>query len=368
MANIFVVRFAETLLNYSLSVREGDIFLVRTSPLATELLTEIYRLALQAGAFVSHELSFDGQSALYYGHAQPEHLDWVAPWELLQAQTVTTRLTINAPYNTREAAGADAAKLSRRARALGELGRITRQRAAAGDLRWCSTLFPTHALAQEAGLSLREYEDFVYHAMFLTQEDPIAAWRAFSVQQQAIANRLEQVRTLRIVARDTDLELSVAGRRWINSDGRRNFPSGEVFTSPVEDTARGHIRFSYPAVANGRDVEDVHLWFEKGRVVRAEAGRGEEYLRAMLDTDPGARYLGEVAVGNNYNITRFTRNTLFDEKIGGTCHLALGASYPDTGGLNDSAIHWDMVCDLRQGGAIYADGELIHKDGRWLVP
>lgn len=359
-------RFARTVLGYSLAIRSRDILLVRTSPLAAELLGEVYRIALDAGAFVCHELSFDGMAAVYYGHAQPEQLDWLAPWELAQAQQVTARLTINAPYNTRELAGADASKLARRARAVGELGRITRQRAAAGELRWCSTVFPTHALAQEAGLSLEEYRDFVYRAMFLTEDDPIAAWSAFSARQQAIADRLSQARTLRIVALDTDLHLSVADRKWINSDGKRNFPSGEVFTSPVENTARGHIRFTYSAIANGRDVEDVRLWFEDGRVTKAEARSGEEYLRAMLDTDAGARYLGEVAIGNNYNISRFTRNTLFDEKIGGTCHLALGASYPDTGGKNESAIHWDLICDLRQGGEIYADGELVHKDGQWL--
>ena len=362
-----VERFAQTVLTYSLDIRKGDILLVRTSPLAADLLTEIYRLALEAGAFVCHELSFDGQAAVYYAHAHPEQLDWVAPWELLQAQRVTARLTINAPYNTREVAGCNAEKLSRRARALSELGRLTRQRAAAGELRWCSTLYPTHALAQEAGLALTEYRDFVFQAMFLTERDPIAAWRAFSERQQMIADRLANVRTLRIVAQDTDLQLSVAGRTWINSDGRRNFPSGEVFTGPVEDTAEGHIRFSYPAIVNGREVEDVRLWFEQGRVVQAEAGKGKEHLDEMLGTDPGARYLGEVAIGNNYNITRFTRNTLFDEKIGGTCHLALGASYPDTGGKNESAIHWDMVCDLRQGGEIYGDGELLHKNGQWIA-
>jgi aminopeptidase len=177
---------------------------------------------------------------------------------------------------------------------------------------------------------------------------------------------MQLAKTLRIVALDTDLTLSVADRKWMNSDGHRNFPSGEVFTGPVETSASGHIRFTYPAIAGGREVEDVRLSFEDGRVVKATAATGEDYLLEMLDADEGARYLGEVAIGNNYNIQRFTKNILFDEKIGGTCHLAVGASYPETGGLNESSLHWDMVCDLRGGGEIYADGDLIHKDGRWV--
>ena len=216
-------------------------------------------------------------------------------------------------------------------------------------------------------MSLGEYEDFVFKAMRLDQPDPAAAWRALSIEQQQKVERLNQVREIRIAAQDTDLTLKVEGRRWINSDGKRNFPSGEIFTGPVEDSANGVIHFSFPAVRGGREVEGVTLYFTDGKVIKAEAARGADYLHEMLNLDDGAGFLGEVAIGNNYSIQRYTKNVLFDEKIGGTCHLALGASYPETGGRNRSSLHWDMVCDLRQEGEIYADGERIYEKGRWLI-
>lgn len=216
-------------------------------------------------------------------------------------------------------------------------------------------------------MSLDEYEDFVFKAMLLDQPDPAAAWRAFSSEQQQKADRLNQAMEIRIAAEDTDLTLRVEGRRWINSDGRRNFPSGEIFTSPVEESANGVIHFSFPAVRGGREVEDVTLHFTDGKVIKAEATHGADYLHEMLNLDEGARFLGEVAIGNNYSIQRYTKNVLFDEKIGGTCHLALGDSYPETGGRNRSSLHWDMVCDLRGEGEIYADGERIYEKGRWLI-
>lgn len=367
MADIILEKFAQTLVRYSLDTRPGDLFVARTTTLAVPLLREIYREALRAGAHVVCRLTFDGQDETFYREADEGQLEWISPMEWAETEQVTARLTINAPFNTRSGSSIDPKRQARRARALAELSALHRQRSAKGEVRWCGTLFPTHALAQEAGMSLPDYEEFVHRAMLLDRDDPIAAWRAFSAEQQKKADFLNGVRTLRIIAPDTDLALSVEGRQWINSDGHRNFPSGEVFTGPLEDSANGHIRFTYPAIAGGREIEDVQLWFEQGRVVKATARRGEDYLLEMLDTDPGARYLGEVAIGNNYNIQRFTQNVLFDEKIGGTCHLAVGASYPETGGRNESAVHWDMVCDLRSGGAIYADGEVIHRDGKWMV-
>lgn len=367
MADSILEKFARTVVRYSLDTRPGDLFVVRSTTLAIPVVAEVCREALRAGANVVSRLSFDGQSEILYEEASDEQLDWVSPIDILEAESVTARLTINAPFNTRASSGTDPAKAARLMRAQAKLAGITRRRSAAREMRWCGTLFPTHALAQEAGMSLPDYEQFAYSAMFLDKDDPIAAWQAFSVDQQKKVDILDKVRTLRIVAEDTDLTLSVAGRKWMNSDGHRNFPSGEVFTGPIEDSANGHIRYTFPGISAGREVEDIRLRFESGRVVEASAGRGQEYLLAMLDSDSGARFLGEVAIGNNYGIEQFTKNTLFDEKIGGTCHLALGSSYPETGGLNESALHWDMVCDLRQGGQIYADGQVIHQDGQWNV-
>lgn len=364
MPDSMIVKFARTLVRYSLDIQPGDVLLARTTTLAVPLLQEVYREALEAGANVIPRLSFDGQEETFLRSASEEQLAWVSPIDRAEMETITARLTISAPYNTR--GGGDAKRQGQWLRGQAELTQRFRQRSADGSLKWTGTLFPTHALAQEAGMSLREYEEFVYTAMFLDREDPIAEWRAFSKDQQAKVDRLDRVSTLRIVAEDTDLTLSVAGRKWMNSDGHRNFPSGEVFTGPVEESANGVIRFSFPAVRGGQEVEDVRLRFENGRVVEATAARGQDYLNTVLDTDAGARFLGEVAIGNNFGIQRFTKNTLFDEKIGGTCHLAVGSSYLETGGRNDSSVHWDMVCDLRRGGEIHADGEVIHRDGRWV--
>lgn len=365
MSNTTHVKFAQTLVHYSLQTRPGDLLLVRATTLAIPLLREVYREALRAGAHVVCRLSFDGQEEIFYREASDEQITWVSPLDRVEAEEVTARLTINAPFNTRGGAGTNPKRQSARAIALTNLAQTVRRRSGAGQMRWCNTLFPTHALAQEAGISFLDYEEFVYRAMLLDKEDPISAWKAFSAEQQKRVDFLDTVNTLRIVAPDTDLTLSVKGRKWINSDGKRNFPSGEVFTGPIENSASGAIRFTYPAIAGGREIEEVRLRFEEGKVVEATASRGQDYLLEMLNTDAGARYLGEVAIGNNYGIQRYTRNILFDEKIGGTCHLALGASYPETGGQNESAVHWDMVCDLRNGGEIYADGQLIHKDGKW---
>jgi aminopeptidase len=366
LADQMLERMARTLVRYSLEVRPGDLLLVRTTTLAVPLVREVYREALEAGANVVCRFSFDGQEDLLYATASDEQLAWVSPADRLDAEQVTARLTINAPFNTRSGRPKATTGFAARTKALAELQRIGARRSASGEMRWCGTLFPTQALAQEADMSLMEYEKFVFDAMFLDQEYPIAAWQNFSKDQQRRVDRLDRAQTLRIVAEDTDLTMRVAGRKWMNSDGRRNFPSGEVFTGPVEDSVEGHIRFSFPSMRGGSEVQDVRLRFEEGRVVEATAARGQEALDRELGVDEGARYVGEIAVGNNYGIQRYTKNTLFDEKIGGTCHLALGSSYAETGGRNESAIHWDLVCDLRSGGEIYADGEIIHRNGKWV--
>lgn len=366
MPNSILEKFAQTLVHYSLRLQPGEVAILRTTPGGIPLVREVYTEALRAGAQAAVRISMEDAEEILLREGSDAQLDWYNPAEKLELENIDARLTIQAPENTRVNSAADPSKQSRRSRAFTEYQAIFRRRSAEGSLKWCGTLFPTNALAQEAGMSLTEYQRFVFEAMFLNHDDPAAAWKAFSADQQRKADLMTGVSTLRIVAEDTDLTLNVGARKWINSDGRRNFPSGEVFTGPIEDSANGRIRFTFPAIYGGREVEDVRLTFESGKVVEATAARGRDYLERMLDTDAGARFLGEVAIGNNYNIRRFTRNTLFDEKIGGTCHLAVGSSYPETGGKNESAIHWDMVCDLRQGGEIYADGTLIHENGQWV--
>jgi aminopeptidase len=247
-----------------------------------------------------------------------------------------------------------------------EIHQLFLDRAARKELRWCLTLYPTNASAQDAEMSLDDYEKFIFKAAHVEKKDPIAYWKQVYRDQEKIRRLLEKKKQLRVVAKDTDLTLSVAGRKWINCHGKENFPDGEVFTGPVENSAEGEIRYSFPAVHGGREVEEIHLWFKKGKVVKAKAEKGAAFLHAMLDMDKGARFIGEFSFGTNYGITRYTKNTLFDEKIGGTIHIAIGSGYPETGSKNKSSLHWDMMCDLRKHGEVYADGDLIYRNGRFL--
>jgi len=258
-------------------------------------------------------------------------------------------------------------KMKLSARGSSEITKIFFERVAKKELRWCGTMFPNQANAQEANMSISEYEDFVYGAGYIDRKDPIVEWKEIEKKQEGICNILNGKKHLRIVSRDTDLNMSIEGRKWVNCCGRVNFPDGEVFTGPVEDSVEGHIRFSFPGIYGGREIEDIQLTFERGKVIKAAATKGEELLEQLLETDKGARYVGEIAAGTNYNIEKFTKHMLFDEKIGGTVHLAIGRSIPESLGKNQSAIHWDMLCDMKKGGKIYADSELVYKDGKFLI-
>jgi aminopeptidase len=282
-------------------------------------------------------------------------------------ETYDVRISVRGAANTKSLSNVDPSKMVLRNRAHSEVMKTFMQRSASGALRWVSTLFPTNAYAQDAEMSLSEYEDFVYGACMPELDDPVGYWERFSEWQQRIVDWLKGKERVHVVGPGTDLELSIAGRRFINSDGKNNMPSGEVFTGPVEDSVSGHVTFSYPAIHQGREVTGVQLWFEEGRVVRASAEKNEPFLLQTLDTDEGSRYVGEFAIGTNEGITRFTSQILFDEKINGSFHMALGAGYPETGSKNESAIHWDMICDLRDGGEIWVDDELLYEDGQFAI-
>ena len=293
-------------------------------------------------------------------------LSTVTEIDRLDSETPDKTLTVWADTNTRYMSGVAPERQAVASRARLDLHQRFFERLAAGEIGWCGVTLPTQAQAQDAGMSLAEYERFVFGAGHVEDADPIAFWRAQSARQAAVIERLSGVSRLRIVGPDTDLSMDVGGRTWLNADGRENFPDGEVFTSPHHETTQGHISFSFDATYQGHEFAGVRLWFEDGRVVRHEASRGAGFLTGMLDMDEGARMLGEVAFGMNGEIQRGTRNVAFDEKIGGTCHVALGAAFPEAGGTNRSSLHWDIVCDLRQGGEVYGDGELLARDGRFL--
>jgi aminopeptidase len=361
-----IERLAEVAVSYSTAVQPGDLVVVDAGPEAAPLVRETYRRIVAAGGHPHVRATLDGALEALLREGSNEQLEWISPARAEEVERADVRIVYDAETNTRTLTGIDPSRQSLQQRARKHLGDRLFERAHAGELRWLVTLYPTHAAAQDAGMSLAEYEEFVYRAGFLDRDDPVAEWRAFGERLEEVVERLNGVRELRVVADGTDLTLGLEGRKWIASSGRENFPDGEIFTGPVETETEGTIRFTFPAAFQGRIVEDVELRFAGGEVVEVSARRGEEFLREMIAMDDGARRVGEFAFGMNDAVTEFTLNTLFDEKIGGTVHLALGKSYPETGGRNASALHWDMVCDLRTGSEVYADGELVYRDGRFL--
>jgi aminopeptidase len=361
-----VQRLAQLLVDYSARVGEGDLVLIEASVLAEPLVREVYRRALEAGAQPRTRIALGDLLETLMFEGSEQQLDWENPARAEDIEQADVRIVISAPSNTKSLTSVDPARQARYARTHERLKHRYLERAAAGDLRWTVTAYPTKASAQDAEMSLEDYEDFVYRAGFLDADDPPARWEEFGARIEELATSLREKRELRIVAEGTDLTFSVEGRNWMASKGHENLPDGEVYTAPVETSLEGEIRFTYPAVYQGREVEDVRLRFEGGEVVKATAERGQELLEAMISVDDGARRAGEFAFGLNPAVGVFTRNILFDEKIGGTVHLALGTAYPECGGTNRSGLHWDMICDLRTGSEVYADGELVYRDGAFL--
>ena len=346
--------FANLLCDWCLDAHERDYVLVFTTPRAATLVRALHRGLITRGAWPPGvRIAIPGVAEDFYRHAPDELLDSFPPQDLAEMEGADAYLRIDAPENTRALTGIDPATIARAGRARQPIQEVRLGK------RWCGTLWPTPALAQDAGMGDDDYAAFVNRALFLDRPDPIAAWRELSERQQHLVEHLNTTKEIHIEAPGTDLTLSVEGRTWINSNGRRNMPSGEVFTGPIEDSATGTIRFTIPSNPRGVLVEDVTLTFEDGKVVRATAARGQDYLDAALATDAGARFLGEIGIGTNAGIDRPTGSMLLDEKMAGTVHLALGRSYPETGGRNSSALHWDLLCDLRAGGRLTADGEIV---------
>ena len=354
------------LVDYSTRVGRGDIVLLSGSPHGAPLVRSLYRKVLAAGGHPHLRIRFEEEAEALLKTGSDEQLEWMNPATLEDVERADVRIWIEADANTRSLSGVDPARQARFARAREAMRDRYFERTASGELRSVVTLFPTRAAAQDAEMSLAQYEDFVYRAGFLDRAEPVKEWEALGGTLRRLSDWLGARRELRVVAEGTDLKASVEGRTWIACDGKENFPDGEVFTGPVESSLEGTVRFSYPATFAGRVVKDVELRFREGEVVESSASDGEGLLHEMLALDDGARRAGEFAFGMNDAVQEFTGHTLFDEKIGGTMHLALGKSYPESGGVNQSALHWDLVCDLRAGGEVYADGELVYRDGRFL--
>ncbi len=367
MSDPRVDKLAQVLVQYSAPVHEGDLVVIRANAVAAPLIQALYREVLKAGGHPINQLTVSGLEKTFFQYAGDAQLDFVSPVERLVVEQYRVVFSIMSETNTKALTNVDPARQSRVQAARRDLTKTFLDRSARGDLRWALTLYPTDAYAQDAEMSLDEYADFVYGACLLDDPDPVARWQEVSARQQRLCDWLKGKRELRVRGPHADMTLSIEGRTFINADGRYNFPDGEIFTGPVEDSVNGWVEFTYPAIEGGREVDGIRLRFENGKIVEASARKNEDFLLKMLDTDEGARRLGEWAIGTNHGIRRFTRNILFDEKIGGTIHMAVGASYPETGGRNESAIHWDMICDMRDGGEIYVDGELFYRSGEFVV-
>jgi aminopeptidase len=368
MKDLRIEKLAELLVNYSVKVKPGDRVAIQGDNLAEPLHKALFIKVLQAGGHPFFLISPNGISELYYQYASDEQLKHIPPPAKLMNNTYEVLIYVKADENTRALTNVNPAKIIARQQSRSELWKNFLKRAASGEVRWTMALYPVNAYAQDAEMSLNEYEDYLYTACLGDVNDPIGYWKRLSARQQKIVDWLKGKKNIHVIAPQTDLTFSVAGRTFVNCDGHENIPDGEVFTGPVEDSLNGYVYFSYPAIANGHEVIGVRLWFENGKVVKATAEKNEDFLLKMLDTDEGARSAGEFAFGTNEGIHKITRQILIDEKIGGSFHMALGSSYPQTGGKNKSALHWDMMCDMRQGGTVIVDGELFYQNGQFIIP
>jgi aminopeptidase len=362
-----VSKLADILVNYSTKVKSGDLVFVIGSVNALPLHNEVLRYVYRAGGNPVGLLSGGGSQEIMYKEANDEQLKWISPLAHMVYEDADVFISLGAPSNTRALNNVDPKKQQLVSASRREIMEVYMKRSASGDLRWVLTNFPCHAYAQDADMSLSEYEDFVYQATFADQDDPVGAWQKVHDTQEKLVEWLKGKKEVVVRSPNADLTLSIEGRTFINSDGENNMPSGEIFTSPIEDSVNGWVEYTYPAIYLGREVEGVRLEFKDGKVVKATAEKNEEFLNSQLDTDEGARYLGEFAIGTNYGIDRFTKSILYDEKIGGSFHTAVGAGFPEAGSKNLSAIHWDMICDMRQDSEILVDGELFYKNGKFQV-
>jgi aminopeptidase len=359
-------KYADLLVHYCLDIKEGDRLYVSSTTLAEPLIREVWRSALKAGASVDVDLSFREKGRIFLEEANDEQLQYISPLYRMAMEEYDAYLNIMAPFNLREDQNVDAEKSRKRREATKDLNKTYFERTATRSLKRNLCQFPTAANAQEAGMSLEEYEAFVFNACKLFDDDPAEAWLKVRQSQQHIVDFLNNKEKIRYKGDGIDITFSTKGRTWINSDGQTNMPSGEVYTSPVEDAVNGQVHFTFPVVFAGHEVEGITLWVKNGYIEKWEALRGQDLLDNVFQL-PGARQFGEAAIGTNFNIDRFTKNILFDEKIGGTVHMAIGQSYLQTGGKNQSSIHWDMIADMKNGGEIFADDEKIYESGKFLI-
>jgi aminopeptidase len=365
MVDSRVEKLAKLCVHYSVAVKPKEKVVIQGSELAFPLINEIFRECLLSDAYpyVKPELDV---AYTFYRHAKEHQLRFVSPFDKFMDENMDVQIRIECQPNPKRLTNIDPSKIQLRRASGRESSEILTKRSLEGKFRSVILPYPINAQAQEAAVSLEEYEDFVYKSCLVDKEDPVAEWKKVHEQQERVCHFLNQIDEMHVLGEGTDLTFSVKGRKWINCSGKENMPDGEVFTGPIEDSANGVVRFTLPGIFSGREVENIELTFRDGKVVEASAAKGNEFLQRILEID-GADRIGEAAVGTNYGITKFTKNMLFDEKIGVTIHMALGTSFPETGGLNESAVHWDILKDMKKDGEIYADGKLFYKNGKFVI-
>jgi len=361
-----VAKLAKVLVNYSVAIQKGQQVMIQTSPIAEELTLAVYEEVMKAGGHPLILNQVPGTQEIFYKYASDEQLDFVSPVIKNAIETFDANISIWTDYNTRKLSGVDPKRISRSHKAQADLMKTNMQRSAEGSFKWTLTIYPNNAMAQEADMSLMDYREFVYGAGLLNEDDPVALWREEAERQRKLIKWLEGRDMVVLKGSNIDVTLSIKDRVFAESAGTHNFPSGEIFTGPVEESVNGWVRFKYPAIYSGQEITDIELWFENGKVAKEKASKNQELLTTTLNTDDGSRFLGEWGIGTNYGITRFTKNMLFDEKIGGTIHFAVGAGYPETKSKNESGIHWDMLCDMSES-EITVDGDLFYKDGKTVI-
>ncbi len=364
-----VQKLAQVMVHYSLGIKPDQKVYLQTTPAAHEFNLAFYEEAIKAGAHVTFAIDgayYPGAQEIFLKHASNKQLAFVSPVHKLMIETYDARMVVDAETNTRELAGIDPKRIAHWRKANVPLLKKMLKRIDSKQLRWCVTAYPTEAMAQEANMSLSDYSEFVYEAGMLNAKDPVKLWKAEARKQQKLIDWFKGKNEVTLKGDNIDLSLSIKGRKFLPCAGNENFPDGEVFTSPVENSVNGWVRFRYPAIFDGQEIEDIALWFENGKVVQEKAARNQELLTAQLNSDKGARILGEWGIGTNYNIKRFTKNMLFDEKLGGTIHLAMGLGFEEAGGRNTSGLHWDMLCDMARS-EIVIDGKLFYRNGKPVI-
>ncbi len=366
MLDDFAPKLAQVMAGYSTQIKEGDFVYITTSTLAAPLVEALYEAVLERGGNPYLALEQPGLRELFFRKASDAQLSYVNPLAEVVMRQADVYIVIEAASNTKALSGIDPAHFVKVQQAHKHIREILFQRLD-GDLRYLFTLWPTAASAQQAEMGLLDYRQFVYSACGLDQPDPVAHWQVFRDKQERLAAWLADKQHAAIKGPGIDLSFDFQGRKWISCHGDLNMPDGEIYTGPIEDSVNGRVAFSYPSLYAGKEVEGIKLAFKDGVVVEASAEKGEDTLLAQLDVDAGARRLGEFAIGTNFGVTQYTGNTLFDEKIGGTIHMALGNSIPDSKGVNESSVHWDIVHGMQNGGEIWIDGELFYRSGEFMV-